>query len=168
LFSLQDLTEEHHTGEKLAEEIINVINKIGGNKFTAIVTDNGANVAKSREIVSSQYPKILNIRCITHCFNLITHDILNHSFANKIIRYCNTLVNYFKKSHICGSLLEKLICEKKIIGGGLKNYVKTRWITMSECTESILRLKSCFLEVNESFIFKIYIILNYLLNNNYY
>jgi hypothetical protein len=84
--------------------------------------------------------------------NLISHDILQHDFAAKIIKYCNILVSYFKKSHQCGDLLEKLILKNEILGGGLKTYVKTRWITVAECTASILRLKNCFIEVSKYFL----------------
>ena len=72
------------------------------------------------------------------------------------------MVTYFKKSHICEDLLEKLIVEKQILGGGLKTYVKTRWITMAECTDSILRLKSCLIEV--TIIYFILILINLIIN----
>jgi hypothetical protein len=58
------------------------------------------------------------------------------------------LVTYFKKSHICGDILEKLMVKHNILGGGLKTFVKTRWITMAECSNSILRLKNCLIEVS--------------------
>ena len=102
----------------------------------------------ARNLIFQQYPKIFNIKCIAYCLNLISHDILEHRFANKTLRYCNTLVTYFKKSHICDNLLEKIISEKQISGGGLKTYVKTHWITMTDCANSILCLKLCLLEVS--------------------
>ena len=102
----------------------------------------------ARELVSREFPNIFNVRCIAHCLNLISQDILKHEFAAKIVKYCNVLVTYFKKSHLCGGLLENLIHSKEISGGGLKTYVKTRWITVAECTASVLRLKTCLVEVN--------------------
>ena len=92
--------------------------------FYPTVTDNASNVTLARKLISQQYPKIFNIKCIAHCLNLISHDILEYRFANKTLRYCNILVTYFKKSHICGNLLEKIIAEKQISGGELKTYVK--------------------------------------------
>ena len=37
-----------------------------------------------------------------HAINLISKDICNILFANQILTKCNTLVNYFKKSHQAG------------------------------------------------------------------
>ena len=148
LYCLKDLTNEHHTGRLLADEILSILTQIGNKKFIALVTDNGSNVNLARSLISTQYPQIFNIRCIAHCFNLISHDILKHSFAKNTIQYCNVLVTYFKKSHFCGNLLESLIAKHEISGGGLKTFVKTRWITMADCTASVLRLKNCLFEVS--------------------
>ena len=148
LYSLKDLSDTHHTGDVIADEILSIIENIGSKKFVAIVTDNGSNVSLARRLVSTQYTKIFNVRCIAHCLNLISHDILGHSFANKLISYCNVIVTFFKKSHICGNLLEKVIAKNQILCGGLKTYVKIRWITVSDCVGSILRLKSCLIEVS--------------------
>jgi len=41
-------------------------------------------------------------------------------------------------------LCKKTIKNNRIIGGGLKSYCKTRWTSMYDSTESILRLKPCF------------------------
>ncbi len=44
LWSLQNLSNERHTQELLVEELNQVLEKIGSEKFSAIVTDAGANV----------------------------------------------------------------------------------------------------------------------------
>ena len=102
-----------------------VLQKIRIKKFGAIVTDSDSNVSLAQSLISKQFPKILNIHCIAHYFNLISHDILKHSFVTKTLQYCNTLVTFFKKSHICGNLLEKLYIQKEISGDGLKTFTKT-------------------------------------------
>ena len=79
-----------------------VIEKIGPEKFSANVTDAGANVQAARRIISEKYPNILNIRCIAHAINLISKDICNTPFANRMLKYSNTLVTYFKKSYLAG------------------------------------------------------------------
>ena len=80
--------------------------------------------------------------------NLILHDFLKHGFAKKTIKYCNILVKFFKNSHKCNDLLEKLMKKYQIVEGKLKTYVKTRWISIAECINSVLRLKKCFNEVS--------------------
>lgn len=79
-----------------------VIEKIGPEKFSANVTDAGANVQAACHIISEKYPNILNIRCIAHAINLISKDICNTPFANCMLKYSNTLVTYFKKSYLAG------------------------------------------------------------------
>ena len=133
LYKISDLTEEKHTGQFLAEEILKVINSVGINKFATIITDNGSNVTVARKLITDQFPKIFNVRCIAHCVNLISHDFLKHGFAKKTIKYCNILVKFFKNSHKCNDLLEKLMKKYQIVEGKLKTYVKTRWISIAEC-----------------------------------
>ena len=79
LYYLQDFSSSHHTGEFLASEIKKVIEKIGAKKFSAVVTDNASNVRLAREIISKEYPSILNLRCITHFINLIMKSILGNT-----------------------------------------------------------------------------------------
>jgi hypothetical protein len=126
LYCLKDLTEEYQMRSLLVEEILSIIIYIGNKKFIALVTDNGSNVNLAQNLIFLQFPQILNIYCIAHCFNLISHDILKHSFAKHTIQYCNTLVTFFKKSHFCGNLLESLISKYEISSGRLKTFVKTR------------------------------------------
>jgi len=102
LWSLRNLTSERHTKELLAEEIELIIDYYGSEKFIAIVTDAGANIQAARTIITSKYKHILNVRCIAHAINLISKDICKTPFANKILKYCNTLVTYFKSSHKAG------------------------------------------------------------------
>lgn len=45
-------------------------------KVGALVTDNAANVRLARDIITKEYPHILNLRCIAHFINLITKSIL--------------------------------------------------------------------------------------------
>ena len=144
LYKLEDLSDQHHTSEFLASKIEAIITKIGVEKIFAIVSNNGVNVAAARVIVHQNHPFILNLRCIAHCFNLLSHDILKSSFGKKLIKFCNILCNFFRSSHIGASLLENAIKEKAIKGGGIKLYVQTRWTTMYECANSIVRLKPAF------------------------
>ena len=99
------MSDERHTGLFLANEIEEIINKIGSEKFSAIVSDAGANIQNARKIITDKYQNILNIRCIAHAINLIFKDICNTSFANQILTRCNTIVTFFKRSHQGGKFL---------------------------------------------------------------
>ncbi|CAG8852774.1 6225_t:CDS:1, partial [Gigaspora margarita] len=64
---------------------------IGPEKFSAVVTDSGANIKAACRIIAEQYPNILNLRCISHAVNLISRDICKTLFANHMLTRCNTV-----------------------------------------------------------------------------
>ena len=159
LWSLRNLTRESHTKNLLAEEIERIIEIIGPSKFSAIVTNAGANVQAARRIVTEKYQHIINIRCIAHAVNLISKDICKTQFTDKMLQRSSTLVNYFKSSHqagkgtflfvfklnnaltiyTIGQKLKDLANEGAVEEGGLKRWVETRWHTMYNCANSVLR-----------------------------
>ncbi|CAG8842313.1 36762_t:CDS:2, partial [Racocetra persica] len=127
-------------------KIDTILNEIGCDKFAAIVTDNASNVKLTRQMIHEKYPRILNLNCIAHCINLISKDILQHTFASRLMRECNEIIKFFKKSHQPSSYLHQAICELKIVGGGLKKFVDTRWTSAYECTLSVSRLERAFIK----------------------
>jgi len=141
LYKLEDLSENSHTGNYLAEVIGKVIEKIGPNKISAIVSDNAANVRNARNTLQERYPNIENIRCIAHAINLIACDITKESFGDRLLRKVNILGSHFRNSHQSGARLKQLIKENNIHGGGIKLYCKTRWTTASDSVDSIIRLE---------------------------
>jgi len=126
---------------------MDVINKVGMNKFVAIVSDNAANVAGARKIINNNHPSILNIRCIAHCINLISCDIIKINQVKSLVKKANILTRFFKNSTLAKTWLKEAIEEKHLSGGGLKMYVETRWTTVYECTSSIYRLKEALQQV---------------------
>ena len=156
MYKLKDFSKQHHTGEYIAEIIDSIIEKIGVKKVVAVVSDNGSNVTLARKIIHEKYKFIFNISCMAHCFNLISSDITSHIFAKRLLNQVNILFKYFTNSHIGGSLLREAINFKNIEGGGLKKYVETRWITVYESAQSIIRLRTAF-EYVSKFFYNIYI-----------
>jgi hypothetical protein len=138
LYQLEDMSSERHTGEYLAERINNVIEKIGPRKFVAIVSDSGSNVNLARSMVKDKHKHLFNLKCINHCLNLISKDIIRHQFAERLIKKANIVTKFFKKSHIAHDRLNSLIEQKSIGGGYLKSYVTTRWTTVHEAAASIV------------------------------
>jgi hypothetical protein len=90
LLKLEDLSSEHHTSQYLSTVIEEVIGEVGTEKFVAIISDNAANVAGARRIISQNHPSILNIRCIAHCINLISSE--STTYCNKDISIRKKLV----------------------------------------------------------------------------
>lgn len=122
-------------------------------KFSAIVTDGGSNCQVARRLITQSYKHILNLRCVAHCLHLISEDILKHNFAARIQRQCSIIVSFFNNSHQPHAFLQATIEKNKINGGALKSYVKTRWTSVYDCIWSVYRLKTCFEEVNNMFVF---------------
>ena len=141
LLNLEDLSSKRHTGDYLSSVIEEVIGKVSADKFVAIISDNASNVSAARRLISQKYPSILNIRCIAHCINLISSDIVKINQVKSLVRCANIITRFFKNSAIGVALLKNAIQLKNIQGGGLKTYVETRWTTVYECISSIWRLK---------------------------
>lgn len=99
---LSDLSSDSHTGEFIADRIEEILNKVGPSKFSAIVSDNGSNVKKARDIIGKKYPTIENVRCISHCINLYSSDMVQHRFAERLLRRVNILASYFRNTAIAG------------------------------------------------------------------
>jgi hypothetical protein len=99
---LSDLSSDSHTGEFIADRIEEILNQVGSSRFSAIVSDNGSNVRKARDIIGKKYPTIENVRCISHCINLYSNDMVQHRFAERLLRRVNILASYFRNTAIAG------------------------------------------------------------------
>ncbi|GBC39358.2 ribonuclease H-like domain-containing protein [Rhizophagus irregularis DAOM 181602=DAOM 197198] len=141
LYALYDYSGDHHTGDFLASQITDIIKKIGPEKVSALVTDNAANCVKAREIVTNQFPNIIDHWCIAHFVNLVTKQIMEHDLAKITISGCNQITSFFKRSHIVGKLLTDATTALQIVGGGLKTYCETRWTSMYEAISSVSHLR---------------------------
>ena len=131
-----------HTAEFIFENISNVIEEIGSQKISSIVSDNAATMVAAKRKINEKYNHIIPVRCITHHVNLLTTDIMKHEYSEKTIANCMKIINYFKKSYQNGAFLSQELKESFIMGGGLKGYTKTRWITAFDCLASIKRCES--------------------------
>ena len=88
---------------------------------------------------------------------LFIFNLIDHSTITKILTDCNSIIKFFKMSHIYHDLLSKSANTLKISGGGLKSFIKTRWTSMYESTYSIVRMRRALEEV----IFSIFMIIYY-------
>lgn len=111
------------------------------------MTDNASNVKLARQIIHNKHPNILSLNCIAHCINLVSKDILKHTFSSRLIKECNEVIKFFKKSHMTNSYLSHAISELKISGGGLRKFIDTRWTSAYECTSSVCRLERAFIKI---------------------
>jgi hypothetical protein len=151
--SLKNFSKNMHTGDFLSSELLRVLNEIGVDKFSAIVSDHAANIVLAKRLIADKYPHIIPVRCIAHHINLLTNDIMKLNWSSKIIKDCKKVVKYFRKSHAAHEYLQEEIANFNIIGGSLKQYVKTRWTTAFDCTNSIIRCQMAIKHANICFFF---------------
>ena len=126
IHSIQNLSKESHTSQYISEKIIEVIELVGPEKFSAVVSDNASSMVKAKKLVNEKYENITPIRCIDHQINLITTDICKLTFAQDRLKKCMKVVRFFKASHRAEEILRAEILKKMVKGKGLKSYVKTR------------------------------------------
>ena len=113
-----------------------------------MVTDGAANCKMARRLIKEKYPRIITMWCIAHHLNLISKDICKHEFALSTINKYQTLVLFFLRSHRGMVMLRNSISNLQIKEGGIKTSTKTRWSTIYDCCESIIRLRLAFEDVN--------------------
>ncbi len=86
LYSVQNLSNHSHTGNFLAEKIIEIIKDVGAERFAGIVSDNASTMVMAKRLVNKQFQHIMLIRCITHHINLLTTDICKLEFAQLTLK----------------------------------------------------------------------------------
>jgi len=144
LVALKNFSQESHTGEMLAKEISNVIEKIGVSKFAAVVTDSAANCKVARRLTSNNYPHIWDIRCAAHAINLIAADLVKRDEVKSFIKQCNTIIQFFHNSHQGNAFLKQGLTNMKIQSEELQAWIKTRWGSLFMATDSLLRARPVF------------------------
>jgi hypothetical protein len=143
LWKIEDFSSFNITGDFLAVEIEKVIEQIGPKKFVGLVTDGAANCVVARRKINEKYPNIFTMWCVAHHLNLLSKDLCNHEFAENTIKKCQILVKFFKKSHLGMAALRESM-NKLQIKSGIKTFTKTRWSTIFDVCDTILRLRSAF------------------------
>ena len=122
--------------------MLKVVEDIGINKFTLIVTDAKATMQAAKRKITNKHPHIIAIRCIAHHINLVTKDIVSIKYVKTTLQKCQQIISFFHKAHRAGAALREEIISSFSTGGNLKSLVKTRWSTAWDVCESILRLEN--------------------------
>ncbi|RGB23989.1 hypothetical protein C1646_773699 [Rhizophagus diaphanus] len=68
-------------------------------------------------------------------------DIVQHPFADKLLKKVNILVAFFKNNAKAGAKFRKLLNTMNIKGGVIVPYCKTRWTTAYRSIDDTLRVK---------------------------
>ncbi|CAB5183110.1 unnamed protein product [Rhizophagus irregularis] len=133
--------EEHHTGENIAKGIEECMISIGIDKFTAVITDNANNMKSAWRILKEKYADKIFLGCWAHGINLWVKDIMKHKWANDILEKAKRLALYFRNHQIPLATLRRIQKEKYGYEVTLTLTVETRWMSVFECLDHILKTK---------------------------
>lgn len=141
-------TKDHrHTAVYISQELIKVIDEIGAQKITALVTDNASNMKGAWQIVQAQYPHIFTIGCAAHGLNLLLGDIFKIQTFQLIISNAKEVVKYVKNKQ---ALLSVFNAKQKVKKGSASSTLKlpaeTRWCSNLIMFRSLLNGKESLQE----------------------
>ncbi|GET02478.1 ribonuclease H-like domain-containing protein [Rhizophagus clarus] len=104
--------------------MLKVIEKIGKDKFIAVVSDAEAAIQSTKKKVMNKYLYIMAVRCMAYRINLIIKNIISIEWAKKVLQKCQKIVLFFHDRHRAGDALCKEI-KNSFSKGSLKSSVKT-------------------------------------------
>jgi hypothetical protein len=144
-----DASEKKHTAEYISNQMIQVIEKIGSEKFFALITDNGSSMKAAWEIITEKYPNITALGCFAHGMNLVMNDIMSLQTMENIFKKAKRVVKHIKGAHILSSSFKMKQNEKlgKNKATTLKLPSKTRWNRVVIMFESLKHGKQSLQEI---------------------
>lgn len=140
--------ENRHTALYISEELVKVINEIGAEKVTALVTDNANNMKAAWQIIQTQYAHIFTVGCAAHGLNLLLGDICKIKTFKMIVSNAKEVVKYVRNKQ---ALLSVFTSKQKMKRGSasactLKLPAETRWCSTLIMFESLLNGKESLQE----------------------
>lgn len=138
LYKTTDTKGRSHTGEYMAEIILEVIEEIGAEKVLVVVTDGASNMVKARRLVQSKYAHIFVYSCEAHCLNLVARDIILYETFKDVQSSANNIVKEVNASHLIRAKFTHIQTDRKQKVISLKLPGKTRWGSTIFCSESLL------------------------------
>lgn len=142
-----EVKENRHTAVYISQELLKVIDEIGAEKITALVTDNAKNMKAAWLMVQAQYAHIFTIGCAAHGLNLLLNDIYKIKTFQMIISNAKEVVKYVKNKQ---ALLSVFTAKQKARRGSaastLKLPAETRWCSTLIMFESLLNGKESLQE----------------------
>ncbi|KAF8583998.1 hypothetical protein K439DRAFT_1293915, partial [Ramaria rubella] len=153
-----EASDVSHTADHVENVIVEVIDSIGVEHFSAIASDGASNAKKPRLSVCKQHPTLIGFHDAAHATNLPCKDISKLSIFVGTIKEIQQVLSHFKHSTISTTLLTITRADMDL-GQGLESIGKTRFATIcwaalsvQRCLPAIRHLVSTKQKVNHLFI----------------
>ncbi|XP_065684855.1 uncharacterized protein LOC136096995 [Hydra vulgaris] len=120
----------------VAAAILQVIEKIGSQKFTSFISDNAPVMKSAWSIIEEKYPHISASGCGARGVNLLVKDIVSTIEATKTVKDAEKIIKYLKNHHIVKAKFD----ERRIaanISLSLSMPVSTRWFSYYKSMSSL-------------------------------
>jgi hypothetical protein len=132
--------ETRHTADFFFQKVSDIMQSIGPNRVTAVVTDNAAAMKAMWKKAEDAYPGLVCFGCAAHSLNLLLLEVFKVDEVKQLLKVCKAVTSLFAYS----SLIDAIFSRKKGelgIATGLVEPVKTRWASYLDCLQSVLANK---------------------------
>ncbi|GBC39217.2 zinc finger BED domain-containing protein 1-like [Rhizophagus irregularis DAOM 181602=DAOM 197198] len=134
--------EESHTGEWILNEIIQQIEAIGVQKFSAVIMDTASVMKSAWRRIEEKYSNVVCLGCNSHVINLLIGDVLKINEIKPIVENSKMIVNYFKSHVQAAAKLKRIQGENYNKEIALVLPVLTRWGSHLSCFQSLQKSKT--------------------------
>lgn len=124
--------------ENTSEAIIKVLEDLGPQKFSSVVTDNAPVLKSAWRKIEEKYPNVSAYCCAAHGINLLVKDILQ-PYEN-ILTEASSIVKFFNNHHRARALFDEARTTHNS-GRKLSVAVPTRWYSHHSSLTSVLESK---------------------------
>jgi hypothetical protein len=134
-----DTKSIRQTSVAVADELLRVIDEVGGpRKVTAVVTDNAPVMKAAWDIIKRKYPTIFGNGCVAHILNLLVQDICNLEHNMSILEKAVSISKFVKRRGQVARQFQTLQRSTKF-SQFVCLPVETRWYTQYQCMLRVLR-----------------------------
>ena len=126
--------------EAVADSILAVIEELGSEKFSCVITDNAAVMRASWKLIEEKYPHIAANGCAAHVMNLLVKDILSTPDHQKTIKESGKIIQFVNNHHLAKAKFEEKRKAAKV-ANTLSSPVPTRWYSQFTSSSNVLKAK---------------------------
>lgn len=116
------------TGKAIAEAICKVLEELGPEKFSCVVTDNASVMRAAWKEIEARFPHISANGCAAHGLNLLIKDLLSAPVHEKTIQESAKVIKFVNNHHLVQAKFEIRRKEAQV-QNKLSLPVATRWFS---------------------------------------